>query len=210
MVAFLTRHSVALAWLAAWAHGLSVSRCAVPAHASHLARVPTLLLAEKPAPKGKKDGPDGPYRTSVLLPSTSFSQRANSVTREPELQKWWHDQAIYESLRDTNTGDKFVLHDGPPYANGDLHIGHALNKILKDFINRYQMLQVRVFLLPRSHVLPISLSPVCLSPHMPHAHCPSRTADAFFVDTFCLSWSLLIAGEEGDLRPWVGLPRPSH
>lgn len=171
MVAFLTRHSVALAWLAAWAHGLSVSRGVVPAQASHLARVPTLLLAETPKGK-KKDGPDGPYRTSVLLPSTSFSQRANSVTREPELQKWWHDQAIYESLRDTNTGDKFVLHDGPPYANGDLHIGHALNKILKDFINRYQMLQVLTCFLPSSHSFPLSLTrvcpPTCHTPTVPH------------------------------------------
>lgn len=70
------------------------------------------------------------------LPITDFNQRANSVQREPELQKFWADEKIYEKLYENNAGAKYVLHDGPPYANGDLHIGHALNKILKDFINR--------------------------------------------------------------------------
>jgi isoleucyl-tRNA synthetase len=74
------------------------------------------------------------------LPDTSFSQRANAAKREPELQDFWKKEKIYESLKAAAT-EKFVLHDGPPYANGDLHIGHALNKILKDFINRYEMLQ---------------------------------------------------------------------
>src|ERR687893_207667 len=62
--------------------------------------------------------------------------RANAIKREPELQKFWAEQQIYEKLSQNNPGEIFVLHDGPPYANGALHIGHALNKILKDIINR--------------------------------------------------------------------------
>jgi len=69
--------------------------------------------------------------------------RANSVKREPELQQFWADQQIYENLSQSNPGDLFVLHDGPPYANGDLHAGHALGKILKDIINKFHLLQGR-------------------------------------------------------------------
>ena len=110
--------------------------------------------------KKKDDEDNSPYRSSVLLPDTSFNQRAMSVTREPELQKFWEDERIYEELAENNPGEPFVLHDGPPYANGDLHIGHALNKILKDIINRYQMLQGRkVQYVPGwdCHGLPIEL-----------------------------------------------------
>ena len=80
--------------------------------------------------------------------------------REPELQAWWKEQQVYEQLAATNTGEPFTLHDGPPYANGDLHIGHALNKILKDFINKYQSLRGRkVQFVPGwdTHGLPIEL-----------------------------------------------------
>ena len=66
--------------------------------------------------------------------------RANSVVREPQIQEFWATNRIYEQLAIEREGASYVLHDGPPYANGDLHIGHALNKILKDFINRYQLL----------------------------------------------------------------------
>ena len=102
----------------------------------------------------------GQYRSSVSLPSTSFMQRAISVTREPELQAFWEERQVYARLRDGNSGGPFVLHDGPPYANGELHIGHALNKILKDIINRYQMLRGRrVRYVPGwdCHGLPIEL-----------------------------------------------------
>ena len=102
------------------------------------------LRGDAPVCLAKKDkGPESPYKSSVSLPLTDFSQRANAVTREPELQKFWDEEEIYEKLAAGNPGDKFVLHDGPPYANGDLHIGHALNKILKDIINRYMLLQGR-------------------------------------------------------------------
>jgi len=85
----------------------------------------------------------GSYKDTVNLPKTDFDMRANAVKREPELQKFWAEQQIYEQLSQNNPGDLFILHDGPPYANGALHIGHALNKILKDTINKYQLLQGR-------------------------------------------------------------------
>ena len=110
--------------------------------------------------KGKKKEGESKYGRTVLLPVTSFDQRANSLKREPELQKWWADNKIYENLAERSVGEKFTLHDGPPYANGNLHIGHALNKILKDIINRYQILQGRkVRFVPGwdCHGLPIEL-----------------------------------------------------
>jgi tRNA synthetases class I (I, L, M and V) len=83
------------------------------------------------AKQAKAKKPDSPYKSSVILPQTEFGQRANAVVREPELQQYWADNRIYEELAESNPGPVYVLHDGPPYANGDLHIGHALNKILK-------------------------------------------------------------------------------
>jgi isoleucyl-tRNA synthetase len=86
--------------------------------------------------------------------------RANAVKREPELQSFWAQEQIYERLSQTNPGELFILHDGPPYANGDLHMGHALNKILKDIINKFQLLQGRkVRYVPGwdCHGLPIEL-----------------------------------------------------
>ena len=76
------------------------------------------------------------YRGTVLLPDTSFPQRAGAVKTEPKIQKFWTDTNIYERLWEKAPNQAFTLHDGPPYANGDLHIGHALNKILKDKIKR--------------------------------------------------------------------------
>ena len=100
------------------------------------------------------------YKDTVNLPKTKFEMRANAVKREPELQQFWADEHIYDRLSQDNPGDLFILHDGPPYANGQLHIGHALNKILKDFINRYQMLcgkKVRYVPGWDCHGLPIEL-----------------------------------------------------
>ncbi|MCU0543295.1 MAG: isoleucine--tRNA ligase [Oscillatoriaceae cyanobacterium Prado104] len=100
------------------------------------------------------------YKDTVNLPKTQFEMRANAVKREPELQQFWAENHIYDRLSHNNPGDLFVLHDGPPYANGQLHIGHALNKILKDFINRYQMLcgkKVRYVPGWDCHGLPIEL-----------------------------------------------------
>ncbi len=79
------------------------------------------------------------YKTTVFLPQTDFAMRGNLPQKEPEILAFWERIGLYEKLHTLHIGaEKFVLHDGPPYANGNLHIGHALNKILKDIINRYQ------------------------------------------------------------------------
>jgi isoleucyl-tRNA synthetase len=102
----------------------------------------------------------GKYKDTVNLPKTNFDMRANAIKREPEIRKFWEENKIYHNLSQNNQGEVFVLHDGPPYANGSLHIGHALNKILKDIINRYQLLRGRkVRYVPGwdCHGLPIEL-----------------------------------------------------
>ncbi len=100
------------------------------------------------------------YKDTVNLPQTSFNMRANAVKREPELHKFWQDEQIYENLAENNPNELFILHDGPPYANGSLHMGHALNKILKDIINKYKLLRGhKVHYVPGwdCHGLPIEL-----------------------------------------------------
>ena len=76
------------------------------------------------------------YRDTLQLPKTEFPMRAGLPRREPELLERWQRIKIYERLREKTGREEFVLHDGPPYANGHLHIGHALNKILKDMVVR--------------------------------------------------------------------------
>ena len=79
------------------------------------------------------------YKDTLLMPKTAFPMRGNLPNREPEIQAKWKEMNIYEKVQERTHGRPiFVLHDGPPYANGDIHIGHALNKILKDFIVRYK------------------------------------------------------------------------
>lgn len=79
------------------------------------------------------------YKDTLLMPKTEFPMRGNLPKREPEQQKSWESQDIYKMVQNrTKDRPLFVLHDGPPYANGDLHMGHALNKVLKDFIVRYK------------------------------------------------------------------------
>jgi isoleucyl-tRNA synthetase len=75
------------------------------------------------------------YKATLNLPETDFPMKANLATREPEMLKAWQQQDLYSAIRAARAGrEKFILHDGPPYANGDIHIGHAVNKILKDVI----------------------------------------------------------------------------
>ncbi|RAL26029.1 isoleucine--tRNA ligase [Thermoflavimicrobium daqui] len=82
------------------------------------------------------------YSKTLNLPKTAFPMRGNLPNREPEVQKWWEEVDMYQLVRKKREGNaKFILHDGPPYANGDIHIGHALNKIIKDFIMRYKSLK---------------------------------------------------------------------
>ena len=79
------------------------------------------------------------YKDTLNMMKTEFPMRAALPQREPEILKGWYDGKLYEKLMEHNEGKPlFVLHDGPPYANGDIHIGHALNKTLKDFIVRYK------------------------------------------------------------------------
>ena len=75
------------------------------------------------------------YRKTLNLPDTPFPMRGDLAKREPQWVKEWQDKGLYKRLREVSKGrPRFVLHDGPPYANGDIHIGHAVNKILKDVI----------------------------------------------------------------------------
>ena len=80
-------------------------------------------------------------KDSILLPKTEFSMKADLPKKEPAILDSWQKNNLYDSLRkDSKDKEKFILHDGPPYANGHLHMGHALNKILKDIIVKYQQL----------------------------------------------------------------------
>ncbi|WP_088105020.1 isoleucine--tRNA ligase [Halalkalibacter urbisdiaboli] len=79
------------------------------------------------------------YKETLLMPKTEFPMRGNLPNREPERQQKWEEMDIYKKVQKrTERRPLFVLHDGPPYANGDIHMGHALNKVLKDFIVRYK------------------------------------------------------------------------
>ncbi|MEX2614988.1 MAG: isoleucine--tRNA ligase [Alphaproteobacteria bacterium] len=82
------------------------------------------------------------YKDTVFLPKTDFPMKAGLPQREPELLARWESMDLWGKLRAQSKGrEPFVLHDGPPYANGHLHIGHALNKILKDVINRFEQMR---------------------------------------------------------------------
>ncbi|MCF7925961.1 MAG: isoleucine--tRNA ligase [Candidatus Izimaplasma sp.] len=82
------------------------------------------------------------YKDTLQLPKTDFKMRGNLGNNEPKIQATWYDQDLYQKRLDKNKGNKeYVLHDGPPYANGDIHIGHALNKTLKDIVVRYKSMQ---------------------------------------------------------------------
>jgi isoleucyl-tRNA synthetase len=93
-------------------------------------------MSEKPQ---KSDVSD--YSKTLFLPQTEFPMRAGLPQREPEILKSWNEIGLYGRLRESAKGRaKFVLHDGPPYANGNIHIGHALNKILKDVVTKSQQM----------------------------------------------------------------------
>ena len=75
------------------------------------------------------------YKSTLNLPDTPFPMRGDLARREPQWVQEWQEKKIYEAIRAASRGrPKFILHDGPPYANGDIHLGHAINKILKDII----------------------------------------------------------------------------
>ncbi len=86
-------------------------------------------MAEKP--KG--------YRDTLNLPQTAFSMKADLVQREPHMRKQWAQDDMYARIRSARAGaPRYILHDGPPYANGDIHMGHVINKVLKDFVLKYK------------------------------------------------------------------------
>ena len=92
-------------------------------------------MTEQPRPEAKD------YRSTVFLPKTDFPMKAGLPQKEPGILARWQGEEIYRQLREARAGrEKFILHDGPPYANGDMHIGHALNHILKDMVVRTQSL----------------------------------------------------------------------
>jgi isoleucyl-tRNA synthetase len=100
------------------------------------------------------------YKDTLNLLQTPFNMRANAKQREPEIQHFWAQQQLYERLSQDPERERFTLHDGPPYANGALHVGHALNKILKDIINKHALLNgKRARFIPGwdCHGLPIEL-----------------------------------------------------
>ncbi|MCF0259590.1 MAG: isoleucine--tRNA ligase [Erysipelotrichaceae bacterium] len=99
------------------------------------------------------------YKDTLHMPKTSFEMRGNLTKKEPGFQKRWQDEKLYEKMLERHAdAENYVLHDGPPYANGDIHLGHALNKILKDVINKSKYMQgYRVPYIPGwdTHGLPI-------------------------------------------------------
>jgi len=132
---------------------------ALPIYAEKSSQAGNKKEAAAKAPKKPKNV----YASTITLPQTSFSLRANAKKREPEIQSFWNEYGLYNKLSESaeaSGAERFVLHDGPPYANGQLHIGHAMNKILKDFINRKQVLKGKqVHYVPGwdCHGLPIEL-----------------------------------------------------
>jgi len=82
------------------------------------------------------------FKDTLNLPQTEFPMKGNLPNKEPEILSFWEKINLYQKLREDRKGkDKYVLHDGPPYANGHIHIGHALNKILKDILVKYQSMK---------------------------------------------------------------------
>ena len=82
------------------------------------------------------------YKNTLNLPATDFPMKADLPAREPKALAWWESQGLYAKIREKSKGaKKWVLHDGPPYANGDIHMGHALNKVLKDILVKYRTLR---------------------------------------------------------------------
>jgi len=143
-------------------HGFRRSGLPLSILSTHTKRSPSLFCAVRELSSETKSRKTAPskYSKTIFLPTTTFDQRANAAAKEPKTQLWWADNKIYEKLSRSNPGETFTLHDGPPYANGNLHTGHALGKILKDFINKYHTLQgKKVRYVPGwdCHGLPIEL-----------------------------------------------------
>ncbi|MCL5770143.1 MAG: class I tRNA ligase family protein [Planctomycetes bacterium] len=84
----------------------------------------------------------GDYRATLNLPRTNFTMKANLTQREPALLAQWKQENLYQRLRRRrHPQGRWILHDGPPYANGDIHMGHLINKVLKDIVVKYRSMQ---------------------------------------------------------------------
>ena len=82
------------------------------------------------------------YQKTLNLPKTDFPMRANLRELEPRIQRFWEDIGLYETIqRHRNGSPQYILHDGPPFSNGDIHLGQALNKVLKDVVVKYQTMR---------------------------------------------------------------------
>ena len=82
------------------------------------------------------------YKATLNLPKTDFPMKGDLPKKEPVIVKEWEDIDIYSKIKEKGKGrEKYILHDGPPYANGNIHIGHALNKTLKDIVVKYKTMQ---------------------------------------------------------------------
>jgi isoleucyl-tRNA synthetase len=112
------------------------------AKCTHMALRPSTRDGRLFCARDWKVGVANKYKKSMNLPKTKFSMRASLAQNEPARLKDWEENGVYELLLKKNEGhEKFVLHDGPPYANGPIHLGHAMNKISKDMINRYKAMR---------------------------------------------------------------------
>src|ERR1019366_1987651 len=140
------------------------------------------------------------YKNTLNLPQTAFPMKADLITREPARLKKWEAAGLYASIQADRVGaERFVLHDGPPFANGDVHIGTALNKILKDIIIKYKTL--RGFSAPYvpgwdCHGLPIEfkvsqeLRKGSAAASAAGADAPSATFDAVSIRKACEAYAL--------------------
>src|SRR5947208_10160049 len=82
------------------------------------------------------------YKATLNLPKTAFPMKANLPESEPKMLVWWEQFGIYKRLRQVATDRPlWILHDGPPYSNGNIHLGHSLNKVLKDLVTRHRTMQ---------------------------------------------------------------------
>ena len=117
-------------------------------------------MTDKTTPQSPTAGPEAAptgtppvidYRATLNLPDTPFPMRGDLPKREPGWVKQWADEGRYKQLRDARcNAPKFILHDGPPYANGQIHMGHAVNKVLKDMVVKCR--QLAGFEIGRAHV----------------------------------------------------------
>src|SRR5690606_9667421 len=93
--------------------------------------------AQSPPRDGGGTQPPSRYRQTLNLPKTAFPMKASLVQNEPASLKRWAKAGLYEKVRNARSGrERFIFHDGPPYANGSIHLGHLMNKCLKDFVVR--------------------------------------------------------------------------